>query len=176
MNKLTHIDICTPSNSVELREVAFQTFEEAYKDINDPVNYELYIKKSFTLAAIQAELAEPKSVFFFLREDNTNDIIGYLKLRSDRSEEFFPSEPALELQRIYIKKALWRHGYGKTLLAYAENYARENAFKWLWLVVYNKNDSAIRFYTREGYEIFANKAFSFGDEIHDDFAMRKMIL
>ena len=176
MNKPTHFQICSPSDSLELRDVAFQTFEEAYKDINDPVNYALYIKKSFSLAAIQAELAEPKSVFFFLREDSTNEIIGYLKLRSDRSEEFFPSEPALELQRIYIKKAFWRQGYGKILLDYAENYARENSFKWLWLVVYNKNESAIRFYTRESYEIFANKAFSFGDEIHDDFAMRKMIL
>ena len=175
MNKPTHICICTEADSAELLALSFQTFEEAYKDTNDPENYALYVKKSFTLAVIQMELAEPKSFFFFLRTDDTNDIIGYLKLRSDRSEEFFPSEPALELQRIYIKKAFWRSGYGKVLLAFAENYAHENKFKWLWLVVFNKNDAAIRFYTREGYTVFANKAFQFGDEIHDDFAMRKMI-
>ena len=175
MNKSTYIQLCAESDAVELRDVAFQTFEEAYKDINDPDNYEIYIKKSFTLAVIQAELAEPKSVFFFLRDTNTNAVIGYLKVRSDRSDEFFPSEPALELQRIYIKKVFWRSGYGQQLLTFAENYAQENKFKWLWLVVYNKNDAAIRFYKKEGYEIFGRKAFTFGDEIHDDFAMRKMI-
>ena len=172
----TFIKLCTLADAEDLLAVSFQTFEEAFKAVNDPENYELYVKKSFTLEVMQEELAYDKNIFFFLKENGTNNIIGYLKLRWDRSEEFF-SEPgtALELQRIYIKKAYWNKGCGKILLDFSETFARHQGYTWIWLVVFYKNEKAVRFYEREGWETFGRKDFPFGNEIHHDYAMRKKL-
>ena len=171
----TYIHVCTEADAEDLRAVSFQTFEEAFKEASEPNNYAVYVKKAFTPEVITAELNTPTNAFFFLKQRATNDIIGYLKLRWDRSEEFFPDIRALELQRIYIKKNYWQQGYGKILLDFAEHYAHLHAYKRIWLVVWFKNENAVRFYEREGWETFAQKDFPFGNEIHHDFVMRKLI-
>ena len=171
----TYIQLCTIADAENLRAVSFQTFEEAFKADTNQENYELYVNKVFTLDVMQEELAFDKNVFFFLRENGTSNIIGYLKLRWDRSEEFFSDTSALELQRIYIKKEYWSSGYGKILLDFAEIYARHNNYHWIWLVCWHKNTSAVRFYERQGWEIFGRKDFPFGNEMHHDFAMRKRV-
>ena len=172
---MVYIKLCTLADAEDLLAVSFQTFEEAFKADNNPENYELYVKKAFTLEVIKEELAYDKNIFFFLMENGTRNIIGYLKLRWDRSEEFFPKAPALELQRIYIKKDCWNGGYGKMLLDFTETYARYNGFDWLWLIVWSENEKGVRFYEREGWEKFGRKDFSFGNEIHHDYAMRKKL-
>jgi GNAT superfamily N-acetyltransferase len=84
----------------------------------------------------------------------------------------FGETPALELQRIYLLAQYWNKGHGKTLLDFAKTWAKEQNFEWIWLIVWFKNDGAIRFYQREGWEIFGRKDFLFGNEIHHDFAFR----
>lgn len=172
---MVYIKLCTLADAQDLLAVSFQTFEEAFKADNNPENYELYVKKVFTLEVIKEELAYDKNIFFFLMENGTRNIIGYLKLRWDRSEEFFPKAQALELQRIYIKKNYWNGGYGKMLLDFTETYARYNGFDWLWLIVWSENEKGVRFYEREGWEKFGRKDFPFGNEIHHDYAMRKRL-
>ena len=166
---------CTEKDLKELLQTSKQSFIDAFGKNSNPENFKRYIKKAFQPKILRGELLAEKSAFYFLKTDD-GETTGYIKLRWDRSEEFFTTEPALELQRIYLLEKFWNKGYGKTLLDFAENYGRENAFEWIYLVVWLENHGAIRFYEREGWEIFGRKNFSFGDEIHHDYALRKKLL
>jgi diamine N-acetyltransferase len=165
---------CTESNLQELIEVAKQSFFDAFEKSSDPSNFKEYVRKAFEPAAVLEELQNPQSIFYFLKTDN-NETVGYVKLRWDRSEEFFPTEKALELQRIYLLQQHWNKGYGKILLDFSETYGRENSFEWIYLIVWHQNYGAIKFYEREGWAIFGSKNFQFGNEIHHDHALRKSL-
>ncbi len=166
---------CTASDWQELRAVMKQTFEDAFKAQTDPINYNAYTSTAFLSEKIKEELADPKAIFFFLIENNTQKVAGYLKMRWDRSDEFFGEIRAIEIQRIYFYKQFWGKGYGKTLLEFTENWGRENNYAFAWLVVWFKNESAMRFYVREGWETFARKNFQFGSAVHNDYVFRKQL-
>lgn len=165
---------CTESHLEELIFVAKQSFIDAFEKQTEPSNFQAYMSKAFTTEGVLEELQHPESVFFFLQTDE-GETTGYVKLRWDRSEEFFPTEKAIELQRIYLLEAHWNKGLGKTLLDFTESYGREKGFAWIYLIVWFQNHGAIKFYEREGWSIFANKDFPFGNEIHHDFVLRKKL-
>ncbi len=170
-----HILRCTENHINELIAVTKQSFYDAFEKTTDPTNFKEYVKKAFDPTAVLEELQHTESVFYFLQTDD-NRTVGYVKLRWDRSEEFFPKEKALELQRIYLLEPHWNKGYGKILLDFSETYARKNGFEWIYLIVWFQNYGAIKFYEREGWHIFGSKDFQFGNEIHHDHALRKSLI
>jgi ribosomal protein S18 acetylase RimI-like enzyme len=170
-----HIIRCTENHLEELVFIAKQSFIDAFEKQTEPESFQAYISKTFEPEVVAAELKNPESVFFFIQTEN-RDTAGYLKLRWDRSDEFFPTEKAIELQRIYLLEKYWHLGLGQKLLNFAENFGRENGFTWIWLIVWFENHGAIRFYERSGWEKFARKEFQFGNEIHLDHALRKKIM
>jgi diamine N-acetyltransferase len=165
---------CNLRHTDELLQISKQTFYDAFEKPSNPDNFKAYVTKAFTPSVVEAELKNPDSVFYFFK-NNAEETIGYVKLRWDRSEEFFPTERALELQRIYLLEKFWNKGYGKTLLNFCEDYGKKHGFLWIWLCVWLENDGAIRFYEREGWEKFGRKDFPFGNEIHNDFVLRKKL-
>jgi diamine N-acetyltransferase len=165
---------CTESHLEELMLVAKQSFIDAFEKQSNPDNFKVYVSKAFTKEAVLEELQNPDSVFYFLQTDE-GDTTGYVKLRWDRSEEFFSTEKALELQRIYLLETYWNKGFGKILLDFAENFGLEHDFEWIYLIVWFENKGAIKFYEREGWSIFGHKDFAFGHEIHHDYALRKKL-
>ena len=166
---------CTEKHLDELIFVAKQSFIDAFEKQTEPNNFQEYVSKAFEPTAVLAELQDSKSIFFFLQTDD-GETAGYLKLRWDRSEEFFPTEKAIELQRIYLLEKFWNKGFGKILLDFSESYSREQGFEWIYLIVWFQNHGAIKFYEREGWAIFGNKDFQFGTEIHHDYALKKKLI
>lgn len=170
-----HIIRCNETHLDEYRLVAHQSFIDAFEKVSEPESFKKYIEAAFLPDVLRGEFLDEKIAIYFLKTRD-GDTAGYLKLRWDRSEEFFPNEKALELQRIYLLEQYWGKGYGKILLDYCEKYAYEHDFAWIWLVVWSENYGAIRFYEREGWEKFAQKDFQFGNEIHRDPVLRKYLL
>ena len=170
----TTIHHCTERDAAELENVARQSFKDAFEKVNEPTAFEAYVAKAFDPSVILEELRHEATHFYFLKNAD-GETVGYLKLRWDRSEEFFPTERALELQRIYLLEKHWNKGYGATLLEFAEGFGRTNGFAWIWLVVWFENHGAIRFYEKQGWEKFARKEFHFGSEIHNDYVLRKKL-
>ena len=165
---------CTENQLDELILVAKQSFIEAFEKNSDPDNFKVYVNKAFTREAVLEELQNAESVFYFLQTAEGENV-GYVKLRWDRSDEFFKTERALELQRIYLLETHWNKGFGKILLDFSETYALENGFEWIYLIVWHQNFGAIKFYERQGWAVFGSKDFQFGNEIHHDHALRKKL-
>lgn len=156
----------------ELVWLSRQTFSDAFEAQTDPKNYKLYVENNLTEEVLGKELEASKTQFFFAYTQK-GELLGYLKVRWDRPAEVFDAAgAALELQRIYILKEHWNKGYGKNMLDFVINWAKFKGFDWVWLIVWFKNEGAIRFYEREGWEICGRKDFKFGDEIHHDYVFR----
>ena len=165
---------CNKTHLDEYQLVARQSFIDAFEKVSEPESFQLYVETAFLPEVLRGDLLDAHTAIYFLKT-REGETAGYVKLRWDRSEEFFPNETALELQRIYLLEKFWGKGLGKTLLDYCEKYAREHNFAWIWLVVWSENYGAIRFYEREGWEKFAQKDFQFGNEIHHDPVLRKYL-
>jgi diamine N-acetyltransferase len=176
MNKYDLLDYeiiqCNMGHLDELLILAKQSFIEAFEKASDPENFKLYVAQTFTPEVLAEELAHPESAFFMLRNGEKENV-GYIKLRWDRGAEFFPDCISTELQRIYVLEKYWHQGYGKVLLDCAERFASRRDTKYIYLVVWFQNESAIKFYERHYWKQFATKDFKFGNEIHHDVVMRK---
>lgn len=165
---------CDESQLLEYQRVARQSFIDAFEKVSEPESFKIYVSTTFELDILRGELQDEKIAIFFLQTEE-GETAGYVKLRWDRSEEFFPTEPALELQRIYLLERFWNKGLGKILLDFSESFGKEKDFEWIWLVVWCENHGAIRFYERQGWEKFAQKNFQFGNEIHVDPVLKKKL-
>ncbi|MFZ7101404.1 MAG: GNAT family N-acetyltransferase [Peptococcaceae bacterium] len=63
---------------------------------------------------------------------------------------------------------IWRDPNGK-----AVNIANMQKRSYIWLGVWEKNESAIRFYEKKGFYAVGTHAFFLGEEEQRDFIMRK---
>ena len=62
------------------------------------------------------------------------------------------------------------------MMQFCENFARRQGSYWLWLQVWQENARAITFYHKTGFEHFGFMPFYLGDEVHNDWVMRKKLL
>ena len=169
-----HIIRCNETHLDEYQMVARQSFIDAFEKVSEPESFKKYTETAFLPDVLRGDLLDAQTAIYLLKMRD-GETAGYVKLRWDRSEEFFPNEKAIELQRIYLLESYWGKGLGKILLDYCEKYGKEHDFTWIWLVVWSENYDAIRFYEREGWEKFAQKDFQFGNEIHHDPVFRKYL-
>lgn len=162
---------CTLEDIEELQEISYQTFNETFREQNSPENIDHYLEKAFNLPQLEEELKNPYSQFFFA--DVNNELAGYLKINTDQAQSEEMSEDALEIERIYIKQSFQKHGVGKYLFQQALQIAQQLNKQQMWLGVWEKNDNAIAFYQKLGFELTGQHSFYMGDEQQTDLIMTK---
>jgi ribosomal protein S18 acetylase RimI-like enzyme len=154
----------------ELCEVARKAFVQAFTEGNKPENVKAYLEEAFSLSQFQAEMQEPASTFYgaFL----ANQLIGYTKINQTPAQTDIHDQESIEIARLYVLEDYLGMGIGKILLDTALGMGKELHKKYLWLGVWEKNARAIRFYEKNGLNIFGSHPFPFGDEIQTDFLMK----
>jgi len=86
------------------------------------------------------------------------------------------NDPAsLELERIYVKKAYKGKSLGRYLINYALQLAITSKKHYVWLGAWEKNEAAIAFYKKMGFEEAGRHSFRMGDELQTDLVMKKVI-
>lgn len=157
-----------------LSQLSIQTFKEAYGGMTTTEDMASYLRTSFSLEKITADMENPAIFFFFIRDD-AGLPAGYIKLRWDRPHPHFKEQPAIELERLYVLKAYWGQGLGAKAMEAIFDFAKQQNYAWIWLLVWWKNEGAIRFYRRYGFEKFGEMPFDFAGEITNDWVMKKRL-
>jgi len=161
-------------NELELlRSFAERTFRAAFEADNDPVRFEAYCSKAFSLDQFRAELAHPASRFWFGWEGA--ELAAYLKLNFDQHPPELGNDKTVQVERLYVEPGFQGRRIGELMLDFAYNHALERNADWIWLSVWQDNPPALRFYERCGYEIFGTKTFWLGDEAQTDWLVRKKV-
>ena len=128
---------------------------------------------AFNLAQLELELANTSSQFFFVYFNE--EIAGYLKVNTKDAQSEEMGVDSLEIERIYVKNQFQKNGLGKYLFNKALEIATERHIKKVWLGVWEKNENAIAFYKKMGFDQTGVHSFIMGDEEQKDFIMTKAL-
>lgn len=161
--------ICELEDLEVLVEISRNTFIDAFEKDNDPDDFRHYINEAFGAVSLKEQLKDPNSVFYFVFMDS--DLVGYFKLNwsSAQTERF---DDGIELERIYVIPLHQNKGFGNTILQYVITLVRSRGFIFLWLGVWQKNESAVRFYERHGFIKFSTHPYFIGKDEQTDWLMK----
>jgi diamine N-acetyltransferase len=163
----------TELDAVLIADISHQTFYDAFAADNKPSDMEKFLKEQFPKGKLILEVSARENLFLLAYRND--EVAGYVKLR----DSVFPPElgktNALEIARIYTMKTMIGTGIGKALMQKCLDIAREQGKQVLWLGVWEKNNRAIDFYTKWGFEKFGETDFLLGDDIQRDWLMKKTI-
>jgi ribosomal protein S18 acetylase RimI-like enzyme len=116
-----------------------------------------YMDKSFSEESCRAELSNAQNIFsavFYKGQP-----VGYFKIIFDTPHFMVPLQPVTKLERLYLLKEFYSLKLGHSLLQQAIVLSKEAGDKGMWLDVWKKNDRALRFYKKAGFETVGESQF-----------------
>lgn len=168
LTKITILDLD------KLQTIGKEIFEEAFSKNNSRENMEIYLKKSFSKEKLSHELLDENSEFYFAKLNN--EAIGYLKVNFGISQTELQDNKALEIERIYVFKEFYGKNIGQKLFEKAIAIAQQKNLEYVWLGVWEKNDRALSFYQKNGFQEFDKHTFFLGNEKQTDIMMKKILI
>jgi GNAT superfamily N-acetyltransferase len=152
-----------------LQKISKQTFFETFAAFNSKENMKQYLNESLSLEQLKLELENEFSEFYFAY--NENEVIGYLKINRGESQTEKTSKNLLEIERIYVLEKFQGKKVGQMLFQKAVEMAKSYQKNTIWLGVWEKNEKAIQFYLKNGFEIFDKHIFKLGEDLQTDLLM-----
>lgn len=153
-----------------LQRISVQTFNEAFAHQNTAENMRLYIEQSLSLEKLEEEVKNPHSAFYVI--SNEEELIAYCKLNVEDAQTERLDRNAVEIERVYVLKSHQGKGWGKCFIDHALSIARQQSSPFIWLGVWEKNESAIGFYKKLGFREFDRHVFMLGNDAQTDSLMR----
>lgn len=153
-----------------LQDVGRQTFYETFSSNNADEDMKKYLDESFSDERLTAEINNDNSEFYFAALND--NIIGYLKLNTAQAQTEIKDDNALEIERIYVLKEFHGKNVGKVLYDKAIEVAGHKNVDYVWLGVWEENFRAIRFYEKNGFEMFDKHIFRLGNDEQTDIMMK----
>ena len=163
--------ICNEKDLEKLSEISKDTFTKAYKALNNPVDFESYINTAFSFSALERQLQNKNSHFFFVYQEL--ELVGYFKLNEYDAQTELQENNGIELERIYIKDKFQGNKFGAKTITQIIKIAYEKEKQYIWLGVWERNLDAIRFYQTHGFIKFDKHPFYIGEDKQIDWLMRK---
>lgn len=167
------IRACQESDVEALVAIGRDTFDETFRSMNTRETIEAYLAEAFTPERLRAELRREGSEFYFLLLDDVP--AAYLKVNRAPGQSDLNDPESLEIERIYVRKEHKGKGYGKILMAFALERAAELGMRSAWLGVWERNEEAIAFYRKGGFEVVGEHHFRMGEELQTDYIMRTVL-
>ncbi len=164
VRKITSVDL------TDLVKISRQTFTETFEEVNSEEDMQKYLSKNLSEEQLQSELDNPESEFYFA--ENKDEILGYLKLNSGNSQTENKNENSIEIERIYVLKEFLRMKIGQLLLDHSIQIAKEKNAEFIWLGVWEHNERALKFYGKNGFEVYSKHDFVLGKDVQTDLLMK----
>lgn len=152
---------------------AIDSFTDTYGSMNTPENMANYIEQSFNAEILAAEVQHPLCQYWLAMADG--QLVGYIKLNFAGAQTDLNDPASLEVERIYVHPAQKRKGIGEAMLFHAAEVAKAHQLDFLWLGVWEKNEAAISFYHKLGFQTAGTHTFLLGDDPQVDFVLRKAL-
>jgi len=145
-----------------LQKVGRETYVPYYPHIWKEGGLDWYMERCFGNAVLGSELVDP-NIEYWIAEDESGQIIGFLKLVLQKPVPDSRIEQALYLEKVYLMPAYFGKGVGQHLIRFAKQRALDLNQAAVWLMV--MKNGPIQVYERAGYKIVG--------EVHWDFERMK---
>jgi ribosomal protein S18 acetylase RimI-like enzyme len=159
---------CHLKHHAVLAEIGASTFYESYHTQNTQADMEEYIGKTYHTEITKKHLLNPNIVYFLCYHPQGD--IGFVKLLLNQAHTNLQGKNA-EIEKIYVRANFQGTGVAQKLMETASKFCKEQHFENVFLGVWQENHRAIKFYQKEGFEIFDTRSFKLGSRICDDYVM-----
>ena len=167
------IRAATKEDAETIADLSRTTFYETFAPFNKPEDMAMFLNEQFTRASLIEEVKVPSNIFFLAYAGK--ELAGYVKLRERNHPKELKGLTSLEIARIYASANMIGKGVGKKLMELSIEIARQKKKQAVWLAVWEKNQRAIDFYTKWGFEVFSKQIFVLGSDLQKDWMMKKML-
>ncbi|MBV7329512.1 GNAT family N-acetyltransferase [Chloroflexi bacterium TSY] len=133
-----------------LAKLGARTFVSTYQNDIPLKDLKDYAERAFSQDRQAQELSHPEARFLLATDDEKP--CGYAKLQCTQVPKTIQGDEPIEFVRLYADSEWIGQGIGSALMQTGLNTAAEAGHKSIWLRVHPKNERAIRFYQRWGFE------------------------
>ncbi|MEI2737499.1 MAG: GNAT family N-acetyltransferase [Chitinophagaceae bacterium] len=165
------IRIASSEDAELIADMSRQTFYETFVSQNTKENMDKFMNGVFTKDALTKEVGAPGNIFLLAYDEQ--EPVGYVRMRENNNPPELSNMETIEIARIYATTNSIGKGVGKALMQESIKMATEKKKQVVWLGVWEKNQRAIEFYTRWGFEKFSTHIFMLGDDPQTDWLMKK---
>lgn len=147
----------TPDDAPMLAKIGGKSLLESHGHSAPAEVMQAYVDRSFGEEACRAELDDEKNIFsavFYKGEP-----AGYFKIIFDTPHPMVEMQPITKLERLYLLSAFYGLKLGYHLLQQAIHLSMEHGDNGMWLDVWKKNERALRFYEKQGFETVGESHF-----------------
>jgi len=152
-----------------LAELGRKTFYDSFIDFNTQQDMDVYLSEHYSQEIQLSEIQDADTVILIAEQDGVP--VGYAQLNGQSKGDGVVGTRPMELQRIYSIREYIGKGVGSALMKESIREAKERGFNCLWLGVWEKNERAIKFYEKWGFQKVGNHVFMLGQDIQNDLTM-----
>jgi GNAT superfamily N-acetyltransferase len=157
-NSIINFQLLSASDADELADVALRAYTDHYLHLwHDGGAW--YINRSFTPEVLRRELADANARFYIVQQHGQP--VGFLKLNLHQPSPCHETANALELERIYLVKAVTGKGVCKASMQFVIDQARQLNKELIWLKAMDSSHDALAFYRAMGFEPCGTDRLSF---------------
>jgi diamine N-acetyltransferase len=168
---LYQIRFATLDDAPLLAEMGARAFEQAFGAVNTPEDMQAYLCSSFGAEIQAGEIQQPGCLFIIL--ENQHIPAGYARLQGGSTETCITGANPVELVRIYLLREWIGQGAGSRLMQACLEEALRRRYDVIWLGVWEKNQNAIAFYRKWGFEVVGTHTFQLGQDMQQDLILQK---
>ena len=167
------IRYATAADAENIARLSRQTFYDTFAAFNTKEDMDKFMNESFSMQKLMTEAGAPENIFLAAFIDD--ELVGYAKLSESKNPMELEDAEAIEIGRIYAVQKTIGLGVGKALMQACIGIAKEKNKQLIWLGVWERNQRAISFYSKFGFEKFGEHDFVLGNDVQTDWLMKKII-
>ena len=172
---MTEIKQANIENAPVLALLGRKTYVESHGHfIYNESDLKQYLDTAFSLSKAKAELSDPNVLIYFIYVGQTP--VGYTKLVINDPGKNNSALSSCQLERIYIIKEFLGAQIGQRLFNFVLQKARDLKRDIIWLSVYIKNERAIKFYKRNGFEQTGELDFDVAGKPYKNYVLSKNLV
>jgi ribosomal protein S18 acetylase RimI-like enzyme len=159
----------TVADAAALAEFGARTFFETFAADNTAENMRMHLESAWAPSLQHAEILDP--AWDTLLAESGGLLAGFAQLAAEQAPACVPTGRAIELKRFYVDKPWQGQGVARKLMDAVVSQARARGAHELWLGVWERNERAISFYGKSGFEKVGTQIFVVGTDPQTDHVM-----
>jgi ribosomal protein S18 acetylase RimI-like enzyme len=173
-NKHVRIVKADDSFAEAISSIGKKSFPYAFGHLfNDKKELSDYLEMTFNPAKIIRSLAKENDVFFVALINDAP--AGFAKVKKFSLNDQIESVSQMEFQKLYVLPEYHGIGAGSALIDEVLKLANEIYPDYIWLNTHIKNEKAIRFYEKRGFNKTTKYYFTIGTQTFEYYLMSQLI-
>jgi GNAT superfamily N-acetyltransferase len=148
------------ADAQDLSDLASQTFVQSYESALPCDQLMAYVDEAFATERLVQEFKNPESLYLLAWDDAR--VCAYANLHPSDLPASLSLAHAVELKRLYVLPDYCGQGLGTRLMKALLDWTSHRGDPTLWLRVWERNESAIRFYEHWAFHHVAQEPYHVG--------------